>query len=175
MNLDVISDQWISRKFTCYRWNHNARNRVINMYFNMIVQTYSSKTKCQGKCPRWRTLLLYCNATWLFLKQSSWLQVGIPVMSQTGLYHVMSIIHSIKTHNKMPIISFLISKIKFKVALHNGAVEMIFLHLKLRNHFVNLSIPKLKRLHRWSLGIYTLFHLTFYNGCNMCYPCCDYS
>ena len=30
----------------------------------------------------------------------------------------------------------------------------------------NLSIPKLQRLHRWSLGMDKLFHPTSYNGCN---------
>ena len=29
-----------------------------------------------------------------------------------------------------------------------------------------LSIPKLQRLHRWSLGMDKTFHPTFYNGCN---------
>ena len=29
-----------------------------------------------------------------------------------------------------------------------------------------LSIPKLQRLHRWSLGMDKLFHPTHYNGCN---------
>ena len=29
-----------------------------------------------------------------------------------------------------------------------------------------LSIPKLQRLHRWSLGMHKLFHPTHYNGCN---------
>ena len=30
----------------------------------------------------------------------------------------------------------------------------------------DLSIPKLQRLHRWSLGMDTSFHPTLYNGCN---------
>ena len=30
----------------------------------------------------------------------------------------------------------------------------------------SLSIPKLQRLHRWSLGIDKAFHPTLYNGCN---------